>query len=103
MDYYELKQLKTLLNKYVKHVPFYDPKSVLYRMNKDLIGDMAIMVNKHLKKGEKLEVVIMRNVKLAVYDYLRRATVRSIKKKEMINPRDLKEQIDRVIRMKLKI
>lgn len=58
MTYFEIKTLKELINNYVKDTVEYDKKDIMYRLDKDIIEKLAIVVSRNLEDGKVFENII---------------------------------------------
>ena len=53
-----MKNLKDLLSVYIKDTVEYDKKDIMYKLDKDIIEKLAIIVSRNLEDGKTFENII---------------------------------------------
>ena len=102
MTYFEIKNLKDLLNCYIKDTVEYDKKDIMYKMDKDIIEKLSIIVSRNLPDGESIENIIRKKLYFRVEELIDSIIKFSLKRGDYINPNDLKKAIKKNLYLKLK-
>jgi len=102
MTYFEMKNLKDLLSAYIKDTVEYDKKDIMYKLDKDIIEKLAIVVSRNLEDGENIENIIRKKLYFRVEELIDNIIKFSFKKGNYINPKELKETIKKNLEYKIK-
>jgi len=98
MDYLELKKLKDLLSRYVNNEKSLDKNDILFKINEDVLDNLAIIVSRHLDDGKQLEDIIKQELEDRVLFEIKDIVKYNQKNGSYINPRDLEKRIKQVIK-----
>ena len=90
MNYYELKQLKELLKRYIEQITEYDCRDILFKINEDVLDSLAIIVNKHLSDGKSIENIIRRKLEVRIYEMIDNIANYNLKNGMYIKPNKIK-------------
>jgi hypothetical protein len=90
MDYIKLRNLKELLNEYTNESVFYDDRDILGRLNDEIIEKMAIVVNRYLSGGKKMENLIRHRLERKVCKKIDEVVKFSLRDGSYIKPDKLK-------------
>jgi len=101
MTYFEIKNLKDLLNCYIKDTVEYDKKDIMYKMDKDIIEKLSIIVSRNLPDGESIENIIRKKLYFRVEELIDSTIKFSLKRGDYINPKDLKKQLKNRIKQQI--
>ena len=70
MNYFEILTLKKLLKKYINDVVVLDKTDIIYRINEEILDDLAILVNRHLQGGQTIENIIRNKIENNVLEMI---------------------------------
>ena len=94
MNYFEMKNLKDLLSVYIKDTVEYDKKDIMYKLDKDIIEKLAIIVSRNLEDGKTFENIIKNRLYNKTILMVNDLKKKDIGFSQFVNIKDLKKRIN---------
>jgi ABC-type branched-subunit amino acid transport system substrate-binding protein len=101
MNYIKLKSLKDLLNEYVNNEETIDKGDILFKLNKDVLDNLAIIVSRHLDDGKEIEDIIRNKLEEKVLSAINEVIKFNDKNGSYIKPKELEKCLKSVISKKI--
>ena len=101
MNYFEILTLKRLLKKYINDVVVLDKTDIIYKINEEILDDLAIIVNRHLQEGQMIENIIRNKLENNVLEMIKEVCEFNINRGDYIKPRKLKKQLKNRIKQQI--
>lgn len=93
MTYIEILNFKKLLKQYLDHIILEQRDDSLCKIDDDILENLAIIVSRNMKDGEKVEEIIKNNVKKKIFKLIDKSISYNLKNGTYIDPEKLKNQI----------
>lgn len=93
MTYIEILNFKKLLKQYLDHIILEQKDDSLYKIDDDILENLAIVVSRNMKDGEKVEEIIKNNIKKKIFKLIDRTVEYNLKNGTYIDPERLKNQV----------
>lgn len=101
MTYIDILNFKKLLKQYLDHIILEQKDDFLYKIDPEILENLAIIVSMNMEDGKTVEGIIKKNIKKKVFKLIEKSISYNLKNGTYIDPNKLKNQIRGRLSIKL--